>query len=93
MLELRPGPTQQPAGSSAKPNNHQGGNAAYPSESRLCKVILSPQPPLNTPFETAWASQVALVVKKLSANSGNIRDMDLISGSGRSSGEENGNPF
>ena len=73
MLELRPGPTQQPVGSGAKPNNHQGQNAAYPSASRLCKVILSPQLPLNTPFETAWASQVALVVKKLSANSGNMR--------------------
>ena len=65
ILELRHGPTQQLAGSNARPNNHQGGNAASPLASRLCKVILSPQPPLNTPFETAWASQVTLVVKKL----------------------------
>ena len=39
-----------------------------------------------------WASQVVLVVMNLSANAGNIRDAGLILGSGRSPGEENGNP-
>ena len=33
-----------------------------------------------------WASQVALVVKNPTANAGNIRDMGLIPGLGRSVG-------
>ena len=40
-----------------------------------------------------WASQVALVVKKLPANAGDIRDMGSIPGSGRSPGGEYGNPL
>ena len=40
-----------------------------------------------------WASQVMLVVKSLSANAGDIRDVGLIPGSGRSPGGGNGNPF
>ena len=36
---------------------------------------------------------MALVVKNLSVNAGNIRDVDLISGLGRSPGEGNGNPL
>ena len=39
------------------------------------------------------ASQVALEVKNLPANTGDIRDVGLIPGPGRSSGEENGNPL
>ena len=38
-------------------------------------------------------SQVALVVKNLPANAGDIRDMGSISGSERSPGEGNGNPL
>ena len=34
-----------------------------------------------------------LVVKNLPADAGNIRDRGLIPGSGRSSGEGNGNPL
>ena len=37
------------------------------------------------------ASQVMLVVKKLPANAGDIRDTGLIPGLGRSPGEGNGN--
>ena len=37
------------------------------------------------------ASQIALVVKNLPANVGDIRDSGLIPGSGRSPGEGNGN--
>ena len=37
-------------------------------------------------------SQMALVVKNLSANAGDIRDAGSIQRSGRSPGEENGNP-
>ena len=39
------------------------------------------------------SSQVALVVKNLSANAEDIRDMGLIPGLGRSLGGENGNPL
>ena len=39
------------------------------------------------------ASQVALVVKNPPANSGDIRDVDSIPGSGRSPGEGHGNPL
>ena len=38
-------------------------------------------------------SQVAIVVKKPSASSGDIRDMGLIPGLGRSPGEGYGNPL
>ena len=39
------------------------------------------------------ASQVALVVKNLPANTGDIRDSDLIPGLGRSPGGGHGNPL
>ena len=39
------------------------------------------------------ASPVALVVKNLPANAGDIRDAGLIPGPGRSPGEGNGNPL
>ena len=39
------------------------------------------------------ASQVALVVKNLTANAGDIRDSDLIPGLGRAPGEGNGSPL
>ena len=39
------------------------------------------------------ASQVALVVKNVTANAGDIRDPGLIPGSGRSPGEGHGNPL
>ena len=40
-----------------------------------------------------WDSQVAIVVKNPPANAGDIRDMGLISGSGRFPGGGQGNPF
>ena len=40
-----------------------------------------------------WASQVALVVKNLDINTGDIRDTGLIPGLGRSPGEGHGNPL
>ena len=39
------------------------------------------------------ASQVVLVVKNPAASAGDVRDMDLTSGLGRSPGEGNGNPL
>ena len=38
-----------------------------------------------------WASQVALVVKYPPANAGDIKDVGLTPGSGRSPGREHGN--
>ena len=44
--------------------------------------------------ETSFgASQVALVVKNLPANAGDLRDVASIPGSGRSPGGGHGNPF
>ena len=40
-----------------------------------------------------WASQVALVVKNLPANAGDIRDADSFPGLGRSPGGGHDNPF
>ena len=40
-----------------------------------------------------YASQVVLVVKNLPANAGDIRDLGLIPGLGRSPGAGNGNPL
>ena len=40
-----------------------------------------------------WASQVALVVKNLPANSGDLRDTGSIPGSERSPGGGHGNPL
>ena len=39
------------------------------------------------------ASQVALVVKNLPANAGDLRDVGSIPGVGRSPGDGNGNPL
>ena len=38
-------------------------------------------------------SQMALVVKNLPANAGDVRETDSIPGMGRSPGEGNGNPL
>ena len=47
---------------------------------------------LGTCHLTYWASQLALVVKNLTANAGDIRDVGSIPGSGRSPGGGHGNP-
>ena len=44
-------------------------------------------------FKAPGASQVVLVVKNLPVNTGDESDVGLISGSGRSPGGGNGNPF
>ena len=53
--------------------------------------------PLSTPKNInklyIWASQVALVVKNLPANAGDMREAGLICGSGRSPGQGPGNPL
>ena len=40
-----------------------------------------------------WASQVALVIKNLPTNAGDVRDADSVPRSGKSPGEGNGNPL
>ena len=47
--------------------------------------------PSYLPHANHWASQVVLVVENLSANAGDIRDLGLIPGLGRSPGEWHGN--
>ena len=47
----------------------------------------------HTHTHTHMASQVALVVKNLPANAGDIRDVGSIPGWGRSPGGRHGNPF
>ena len=46
-----------------------------------------------TDYIPLWASLVVLVVKNQPANTGDIRDADLIPGLGRSPGEGKGNPL
>ena len=41
----------------------------------------------------SWAFQVMLFVKNLLANAGDVKDMGLIPGLGRSSAEGNGSPL
>ena len=41
----------------------------------------------------SWASQAALVVKNLPANAGDVRDVGLVPGAGRSPGGGHGNPL
>ena len=56
---------------------------------KIIVIIITAQPLLTT----KWASQVALVVKNPPTNAGHIRDVDLISGLGRSPGGGYGNPL
>ena len=44
-------------------------------------------------YHVDWASQVALVVKNLPANAGDMRDAGLIPGLERSPGGGHGNPL
>ena len=48
---------------------------------------------MTLPSEPPGKPQVALVVKNLPANAGDIRDAGLIPGSERSPGEGRGNPL
>ena len=60
----------------------------------LCTLIYSLiHQSLVDPCDTPEASQVALVVKNLLANAGDVRDTGLIPGSGRSPQGGHGNPL
>ena len=69
-----------PDTSNTGPNRHSSGP---------CGIWYSAQ----STFLCRKASQMALVVKNLSANAGDLRDMGSVSGSGRSPGEGHGNPL
>ena len=47
----------------------------------------------NLSIKLCWASQVALVVKNLPANAGDVKDMGSIPELGRSPGGGNGSPL
>ena len=49
--------------------------------------------PISSAYKDIGASQLALVVKNLPANAGDVGDAGSIPGSGRSPGEGHGNPF
>ena len=48
---------------------------------------------ISAPLSSLWASQVALVVKNLLANAGEVRDTGLIPVLGSSPGGGHGNPL
>ena len=56
-------------------------------------IVLTTAPGAGEGQVTLWASQVVLVVKNLLANAGDVKDVGLIPGLGRSPGEGNGNPL
>ena len=56
-------------------------------------VLVLPSQSFLPFLSTQWASQVVLVVKNPPASAGDIRDVGLIPGSGRSPGGGHGNPF
>ena len=56
-------------------------------------IVISTHFLMERNYHKARASQVALVVKNLSANEGDVRDVGSISGSGRSPGGGHGNPL
>ena len=47
----------------------------------------------SKPYHTGWTSQLALMVKNLSANAGDVQDEGSIPGSRRSAGGGHGNPL
>ena len=48
---------------------------------------------ITNTYALIGASQVAMVVRNLSANAGDVRDTGSVSGLGRSPGGQHGNPF
>ena len=66
----------------------------FPKESRGRKATVSKREiGLCLGEIVHWASQVVLVLKNPLANAGDIRDVSLIPGLGRSSGGGHGNPL
>ena len=59
----------------------------------FCTLIFYPSTVINLLITFNWASQVALVIENTSANVGDIRDVSLIPGLGRSPGEGHSKPL
>ena len=57
------------------------------------QIMVSIFTSINLIYNTVGASQVGVVVKNLPANAGDVKDVGLIPGLGRCSGEGNGNLF
>ena len=56
-------------------------------------IVLTTAPGAGEGQVTLWASQVVLVVKNLLANAGDVKDVGLIPGLGRSPGGGPDNPL
>ena len=67
--------------------------SSYERKNRCAAIYPEKKVALEYDFVSMWPSQVALVVKNPSANAGDMRDMGLIPGSGRSPEEDHGNPL
>ena len=61
----------------------------------IVSLALKPPSPsaLFDPLNSPWFSQVALVVKNPPAHAGDVRDLGVIHGSGRSPRGGHGNPL
>ena len=59
----------------------------------FCTLILYPSTLINLLITFNWASHVVLGIENTSANAGDIRDVSLIPGLGRSPGEGYGKPL
>ena len=69
--------------------------AAATALTEFIEIPLPWEGPIGLLSSSAWIflTQVALVVKNPPASAGDVRDRGSIPGSGRSSGEEDDNPF
>ena len=76
-----------------KDQNWIGLSTSLNGSSRRSWGSESDQPLILNKTDGNWASQVALVIKNLPANAGEIRETGSIPGSGRSPGGGNGNPL
>ena len=73
--------------------SHLGQNRIFSYAQIISLKIFINMVVLTYVHKLCGASQVALVVKNLPANVGDVRDASSIPGSGRSPGEGHGNPF
>ena len=68
-------------------------SSRYERVSQVALVVKKTCLPLQETYVHTWASLVAQLVINTLANAGDTRDTSLIPGSGRSTGEGNGNPL
>ena len=75
------------------PQSSPGGKSTNEEVSCMLNSLPSPLFLYINFYWSIAASQVALMIKKLPANEGDIRDVGSIPGLGRSPGEGNGDPL